>query len=261
MNKKMYKIDITTTATLRPEILKRTLSSFRNNLFIPWIELDYQLVINVDPVGAKESYPDENKDRLYKIAKICKIYFDDRVVFNSPPKAHFARAFKWTWDHTRPDADFIFHLEDDWELLRPVDIFRMISIFTKYKYLNILRLNAFPSKELTTKNWNLMFDWNGDFFEVSPSLKGTIGFCGHPSLIDGHFVRMARLWLDGEKNPEKQMKGHHPILGAILKKGDIGIFSQPNSPPLIGDIGRDWMVKNKLRKRGNKAFFTEWEQK
>jgi hypothetical protein len=39
-----------------------------------------------------------------------------------------------------------------------------------------------------------------------------------------------------------------------------GVYAKPNDPPAILDIGRKWMVENKLRKRGNKAWFTQWEE-
>ena len=42
------KIDITTTAIIRPEILRMTLHTFRKNLLH---EFDARLIINVDPIG------------------------------------------------------------------------------------------------------------------------------------------------------------------------------------------------------------------
>ena len=46
------KIDITTSATIRPGLLHTTLSSFRDNLLNT--NHDYRLIINVDPAGEKD---------------------------------------------------------------------------------------------------------------------------------------------------------------------------------------------------------------
>ncbi len=253
------KIDITTTATYRPELLEKTFNSFWRFIFSRYPENNYRLVINIDPVGREELYPGQIEDISFRMLEFCRSYFDD-VYVNFPKVANFAKAFKWCWDNVRVDADYVFHIEDDWELLRPVNFSRMLFLFRKYPELIILRLNAFASSELTTKNWNLLLPWNGDFFEVSSSLKGTIGFCGHPSLIDADFIRGARVYLDGIHNPEKEMKGHHPYYGPLFRSCQLGVFSEQNSPPLIKDLGRRWMMDNHYKKKGNKAFFVEWER-
>jgi len=255
----MLKIDITTTATLRPELLEKTLDSFWENLFQNHTEIDFRLVINIDPIGQVESYPGCMQTIYTHMCNYCFSIFPNSLI-NFPEKANFAKAFKWCWGNVRPDADFVFHLEDDWQLLRQVDLTQMIFLTEKYPRLIILRLNAFTSKECTTKNWNLLLNWNGDFFEVSQSLKGTVGFCGHPSLINAGFVRGAAKYLDGIHNPEKVMKGRHPHFGPILHSAELGVFSEQNSLQQIKDLGRKWMIRNNYRKWGSKAFFTEWRK-
>jgi hypothetical protein len=39
-----------------------------------------------------------------------------------------------------------------------------------------------------------------------------------------------------------------------------GVYAKPNQPNVIADLGRKWMVEHRLRKKGNKAWFLEWEK-
>lgn len=245
------KIDITMTATPRPEVVEKTLQSFKDNLFNSAPELDYRLVVNIDPIPGFY-------DRIEETKEICKRFFPTFSIRSLHTDPNFAVAFKWAWDNIRPDTQFIFHLEDDWELLRPVNLLEMLELFIRFQNLIILRLNAFPSKELHTKNWNLLLPWNGSFFEVTRENRGTVGVCGHPSLIDAKFVRYARKFLNGKSNPEKALKSSTRELRSLFEIAQIGVYSEQNSPPLIKDIGREWRIASKIHKKGPAAFFTEW---
>lgn len=242
-------IDITITATRRAEILSRTLASFKKNLFqgAPALAL---AIINIDPVGP---------DPIPGLARAAARKFFPAVLARAPRQASFPKAFKWVWSQTT--SDFVFHLEDDWELLRPIDLDRMIEVMDHNPDLAILRLPWKRTDADSMKNWKYFFPWNGEFFECPEHLKREIGFCGHPSLIRGEFVRNAARLLDDTKNPEKQF--HHGA-EALLREVDkwrYGVFAEPNEPPAIRDIGREWMIENGWQKAGNKAHFTSWERK
>ena len=97
-------------------------------------------------------------------------------------------------------------------------------------------------------------------FECPKSHVGSVGWCGHPSLNNGMFVEAVSPHFDITKNTEKQIKGHHAEIGPILEAWKFGCYIEPNSDPDICDIGRQWMVDNKLKKKGkNKEWFTVWE--
>jgi hypothetical protein len=99
-------IDITMTATRRPAILLKTLDSFFSGCFNP-IANRCRIIINVDPAG--EDIPS------YEMSKIVEIYCQ-KYSISMPMTASFSKAFKWCWTQTQ--APWIFHLEDDWELLK-----------------------------------------------------------------------------------------------------------------------------------------------
>lgn len=242
----MNKIQILTTATRRPEILERTLSSFRKYMFTGKEEL----IINIDPVGL---------DHICRsaIIEMCSKYFKV-TKYNLPDKASFPKAFKWLW--TNFDGGYGFYLEEDWELLRLVNLNQMIGVMNEYQNLAILRLPFKPVDSIAAKNWKYWFPWNGHYFECPKELRLEIGFCGHPSLIRGEFIKNCASLIDTSRNPEKQFHhGNRPLLNEQCK-WDFGVFSEQNKPAVVKDIGREWMVKNGYRKKENKSYFVEWEK-
>jgi len=243
------KIDVCTTATYRPELLERTFCSFKENLFLD--EHEYRLVINVDPVGS-----DTKKE--VQVIRVCDKYFRF-VKANFPKQPHFGHAFVWCWQNV--ETPIVFHLEEDWELMQKVDVNHMLQMFTKYPTLASLRLNMFKSVDGVTKNWSHFHKHNGDFFPIPPEEKGLLGWCGHPGFTTLHFIKTVIPHINPERNPEKQIKGHNSNFGHLFRDHEFGVYSPPNSPPVVRDIGRRWMVENGYAKKGkNKAIFTVWRK-
>lgn len=241
-------IDITMTACKRLELIKKTISSFFDN-FIGLAAEDLRLIINIDPVG--------KFDHLSKYIEFLSKYFDN-MTLNMPSKYSFPTAFKWVWEQT--DAPYILHLEDDWEMAEEVSLHEMLALLKKYDDLMILRLPAFKSTKEHMKNWNKFYPWNGEFFECPENEKGGLAFCGHPSLIKKKFVHFVTPRLDPNRNPEKQIKGRNPAFVNFIPRYRYGVYAKQNSPAVIKDIGRKWMVENGFKKKDSKAFFTEWER-
>lgn len=242
-------IDITITATLRPEILFRTLHSFYDRCFQP-IAKECRVIINVDPVGH------QNVDAKSMLNIVSSFFPHYKIFF--PLEASFPKAFVWCWKNTT--APWIFHLEEDWELLQNVDIEEMIRTMNKFPQLALLRLPYNRSEAKTQKNWSHFYQWNGHFYECPTERKLELGFCGHPSLIRSNFVRRTWPHIDDRHNPEKQFHhGHANILLTVLDH-EFGNWGKPGDGPYIRDIGRQWMVENGFAKKGNKSHFTEWEK-
>lgn len=241
-------IDITMTACRRPEILNRTLASFFGNL-VGLAEADLRLIINIDPVGREVAAHD--------CIKVCERYFSNMVI-RTPDRPSFPKAFRWVWQQV--EAPMVLHLEDDWEMVREASLEDMVRLFARDPFLMIMRLAAFRSEGETMKNWNKFFSWNGEYYEPPEEEKGLLAFCGHPSLIRKSFIEYVAPRLDPEKNPEKQIKGKNGKIGSFLLNFKYGVFSQPDTGPIVRDIGRQWMVQNGFQKKGPKAWFTEWEK-
>lgn len=240
-------LDITMTACNRPEILERTLSSFHENMNLKNVKC--RLVVNVDKVGTDAP--------LKETIEICLNYFRD-TKFNFPEIPSFPKAFKWAWSQV--EAPYVLHLEDDWELLRPISLHEIIELLDKYEDLALLRLPAFIATENTMKNWNKFFPWNGEFFECPKEIVGGLGFCGHPSIIKNKFVKHIAQFIDTKRNPEKQIKGRNGLLKDFLTSFRYGVYGKPNSPPIIRDLGRKWMIEKGWGKEGSKAWFVRWKK-
>jgi hypothetical protein len=217
-------------------------------MFAPIID-QCRLIINIDPIG--------DNIASYELCDIAQGYFS-RVTMNLPMQSNFPKAFLWTW--AQSSAPWVFHLEDDWELLAPVDPMAMITTMGGRPILASMRLPFFNAAATTMKNWNLWFPWNGEYFECPDHHRQAAGFCGHPSLLRGEFVRRCTPLIDVKLNPEKQFHGDNLALVMEGLNWDYGVWGQPNSPKILADIGAEWKIQNKFQKAGSKAFFTQWEK-
>lgn len=246
-------IDLLIVATRRPEILERTLNSFTRNLFR---NFPVRIIINIDPVG-----PGSSMDVL----KVAESYFKVKRV-NFPVVAGFPAAFKWVWEQA--DADICFWLEDDWELVRPISLTDMIEVLFYTPRLAALRLNWKHTGKHLMKNWKFKFLWEpiqvtsgwSGFFECPAGDRQEVGFCGHPSLIRGEYIRKCGKLIDINLNPEKQFhRGNEKLIKEVLK-WRYGVYGGREQPHSIIDIGREWMIQNGFRKAENKAWFCTWNE-
>ena len=227
-------VDIVTTATIRPGLLNVTLNSFCTHMLTD--KKRYRLVINVDPIG-------RDGVKVGKVLKVAKNYFND-IVYNFPKSPSFTKAVIWCWQNTK--ADYVFHLEDDWRLVRKVNIDDMISILDRFQSLVSLRLNKFRTPR--SKTGKLY----GFVYHKKLSLN--------PTLFKGKFVRDVSKLMTCDQNPEKQLrvgKGKHPK-GKYLKDLTHGIYSKSSRRRIVVDIGRLWMQNSKYTK---KTGFMQWEIK
>lgn len=240
------RIDVLIPSTKRPSVLLATLGSFYKNMLRGH---DCRVWINVDPVGLEHI---SQRDMIGCVRIYMKVE-GSRI----PSEAGFGHAFRWLW--TQPVGDFVLYLEDDWALDVPVDLNRMAHIMRDELDLAVLRLPFKPTGAESSKNWRFFYPWNGRYFECPREHRLEVGFCGHPSLIRGEFIRRCGKWIDPEKNPEKQFHyGRSELLDEVVR-WRYGVFGAQNQPAAVRDIGRRWMIENGLSKAGNKSFFTQWE--
>jgi len=245
-------IEILIPTCLRPEVLDRTLDSFRRFLFTdPVLDIiPVGIHLNVDPVGPCPR-PREVKETVQR-------HFPRLLSWRFADEPSFPVAFASLWQ-AASGHNPVFYLEDDWELLRPVDLAHMLAILEMNPDLAGLRLPWKPTEAARMKNWRYFFPWNGEFFACPADLRRAVGFCGHPGLFRGEFVARCAPHLDTTRNPEKQFHHGSPALMAEVDRWQFGVFARPNELPAIRDIGRAWMVEHGFRKAGSKAHFTHWE--
>jgi len=226
----MIQMDFTTTAMTRPEILETTLESFSKNLEDINLK-DCRLVINIDPLppGIKRKY----------VINVAEKYFK-KVEYNLPTVANFTAAVNWIWKTA--NTEYIFHLEDDWELLEPVSMNTIIEYFRRNRKLLQVILRAYRYNYATCA--------------LSPSIIHKKMY----SAIGGN--------LNPVINPEAQLRGkrfgiHMPIRerGKASPAGKIIVYPENRKGVILKDLGRSWINRTKYKKtgEGKKARFITWE--
>ena len=253
----MEYFDITMTATLRPELIQRTVQSFHENLWGYWLDFA-RIYVNVDEAGCEEE--DECLVKYMRIVEYLTGFFGkERVTFNYK-KPHFPSAWFWCVNQTK--SRLVFHLEEDWELNYPVSFERMWGIFYRYPKLKHLRLSIFKSSDKSIKMWQRFFAlWNGEFFQIEEKAVGPVGVCGHPSLNDGEWLRAAAAKMSPDRNPEKQFHYNSPeFMKEFVLENDFGLYQPQNKHPALKEIGRQWMKDHGYKKAGgvNCEWFTHW---
>ena len=250
------KIAITTTAIVRPDIIKKTFESFRF-FFGGRKNKNNHLFINIDNIGGE-------KGDINRIISTCYDYFSFVNINFEKNKPNFSKAFKWCWDQVDETFDYVFNLEDDWVLTnKKLQIKKLVDIMEKNKDLASLRLSYKSTSGLKIKQWNQYFPYtNQGIYECPKHLIKNCGFCGHPSLLNAKFVRSVSHLIDTNLNPEKQFHAlNNRIVDEVLKwRWGVYTMSMNEKKPLIEDIGRDWIKKSGFKKKGIKAFFTEYEK-
>ena len=234
-------IDITTTATLRPQLLDRTYNSFKKKLFKD--KHNYRAIINIDPIGSKCT--------AKEVVNVAKKYFKT-VIYNVPREPSFPNAWKWTW--MQVEADYVFHLEEDWLLTREVDIDHMLKIMRTYKTIAALRMAKMDIRNLFFFSSKYK---QKDGFLLAMNKKKSFG--GNPQLIKGDFVKATRDLMISERNPEKQFRAGNPVMFEILMAWDYAVYGKLGDRMLVEDIGRTWRRRNRFEKEGG-AGFLKWKK-
>lgn len=203
-------ISFTTTSLNRPEILEKTFSSFTNNIK----DIDFkqcQLFINIDPI------PNDQRENCIEI---CKKFFGECFI-NLPDSPNFTKALNWCWK--KANTDWIFHLEDDWLLLKEINLVDLIKKFENKKHIH---LRAYKNHPYATTS-------------LSPSL-----------IRKDHYKSMVDKF-DLNRNPEHQIQLNQVV---IINKNDMCATSEV----IVKDIGREWLENNKMKKPNNKDKFTSY---
>ena len=215
-------ISFTTTAMPRPEILERTYSSFTSKI----INIDFKmtkLYINIDP------FPDNQVNNIRdQCIDVAKKYFGD-VISNKPDKPGFCQAVKWVW--SQPSSEYIFHLEDDWELEATIDINKLVSLYKECMPQVVIR----------------------------PWRSSMCSFYLSPHIMRKKIYQWIASKLDISKNPEEYIRR---LLIAYRPMGvrPFGVpFPRDRSRVIVKDLGRNWL-KDKNYVRGD-ANFVEWQTK
>ena len=243
------KIDITMTAVLRPAILSETLVNIKKHV-CKGEEDRYRLIINVDPIG-------EDVDPM-KVIKTANKNFKN-VLYNIAEKPSFPHAVKWVWSQV--EASYVFHWEDDVNILHDIDVDDMISILNKYKDLSSLRLyKAVTPNKQSFPTFATTWKYYPEGFYIANDWKKQFGL--NPILIKSAFVNEAVTRMVDHTNPEKQFRYSQKYMRPLIRKWKYGLYTKPGFPRMIdGRKGQKWKNQMGVDKPGGGKTFTEWVKK
>lgn len=243
-------IDIATTATLRPELYRRTIESFR-----PLFEQhpSWRLVLHVDDAGEEGTL----KDMMAVAATIPGLSCESRLQCSTPPDFRMA----WRWCVAQLRSEYVLWLEDDWELLRHVDLAEMVALMDEHQDLATLRLPRWAANEDGTfRQWNKrrLNGWNGQFCEIPKDSLHNCGYSNNPCLTRREFLQPVLPHLTDDYCPEKQLAGFNGVCLGWLYRWRFGVYQKPGEGVAVADIGETWRKARRLGK-GDKMRFSTWE--
>lgn len=230
----MIPLTFTMTACRRPEILWRTLVSFRANLCgVDWEQS--RIFINIDPIPGDDS--DATAD---VILSMIDRNFGECHRYCLAIEPNFAAALKWCWTEATTGNqqlatdNSIFHLEDDWELLEPIEIASLIELLDVDSALD-------PALSCVNLRHRSDFPAEMDKLFLAPGLWRT----------DAIATLAQRL--NQTENPEVQL---HAMGGFKSRR-----FPAEQDRIVLKDLGRDWLAAHGLRRNAPDPCdpaFTHW---
>lgn len=113
-------IDISMTATLRPEIHEKVIESLDKHLKT---QHDIRLVINIDKKGRSDVTQQNVLDRFKKVKWISEIKS------NLPKNPKFFNALTWVWENSV--TNYVLQWEDDWVLHKDLYLDDFLYIMKK----------------------------------------------------------------------------------------------------------------------------------
>jgi len=245
-------IDITITATIRPILLKRTLTSFFKNCFNDFsirnkLKNKIHIIINVDPIG-------ENRYSQKHMYDICK-RFSDNVTYNAPKKPNFAKAVIWCWKQCK--NKYVFHLEDDWILNDRINLENLISMIQNRDVAAVRLYKRDYPKKPPYMMFDCEYTYENNLFIATDSSNQ---FGLNPVLIDRKFIDTALILMTGDLNPEKQFRVSNKKMKQFVLAHKYAIYGKPGMKALVSDIGLSWRKQRNIEKPKG-ATFINWKVK
>ncbi|KQU75264.1 hypothetical protein ACFFTN_22340 [Aminobacter aganoensis] len=208
-------IDLTMTATRRPDLVAITLASFQQKLFDRFPVRTFFL--NIDPIWGSE----EDGNRVEEIARS---YFT--TVVRRPAEASYGGAVKWLWQ--QPETEWFLHLEDDWILSHKISLKRL------------RKQMAEPNVgQIAICNWSRL-----GRRKITPRIG--VG----PLFASRALASIASEHMNPDLDPDKQfMNGTNTALADASSSYRAVYFGGPFTRRTAIDIGRDWRDKRGIEKQ------------
>ncbi|MHA2023952.1 MAG: hypothetical protein ACTSWQ_09860 [Candidatus Thorarchaeota archaeon] len=258
MGGRKRRIDVLMTAVIRPDLLCKILTTFRENLFR---EKDrYRLVINIDPVG-------DRRYTAYDVLAVAKEFFDD-ITYNiveDLQKADVTKAARWCFEHAI--NDFCFWLEDDWKMIEVANIDKLIAILQRHKNLASIDLNRNTTKAALVRSMCSSEEWVEEYHKkeiLKQAFRRGYAFVPRiafgPTLIKREFVEEFLPLYKDNANAELQLRyPSEDEMKECVSAWRYATYVGSGFKLMVEDAGRNWRQNRGWYKvMGSNHHFT-WE--
>ena len=225
------KLEFTTTACLRPELLEKTYESLSNVIIDVDLLKEGVLYINIDPV------PNVSESLIQKVIKVARSYFNKVYHRIGQTGGNFSCASSWVL--SQPKGDYFFNVEDDW-------LFRNGTICIQ-DYINEIKNN--PKK-------NILQCVVGKSKKDRSIRQNRVHF--PPSLFQTKIIQsyLKKYPIPNDTNPEKWIEE----IKTVKKLVDYNITYLGGVK--CSDIGYSWRKARGIEKKSEDGFevnFTQWD--
>lgn len=219
------KLEVATTACVRPELLKKTYSSLNEVLVDIHLPDDGVLYINIDPV------PKSSEEAIERELEVARTYFSEVHYNIGVDGGNFSRAANWAL--LQPEMDYFFFCEDDWEF-----------------YEGQISVNEYITKMEEDERDNMLQC-------VTKDNGGGNRAHFPPSLFNNNVLKPM---LEDRPIPDK--KDPEQWLIELKRKFAYEYNVTSHDGVKRRDIGRDWAEERNIRRdftRKKTGFFYQWD--
>ena len=240
-----FMIDVAMTASIRPDVIIRTLESIGTNITYRPL----RLIVDISHVGEVHKY---SQDYCIEVIKNCCTQYGIDLVYRKLPLSLQAEALKWTW--SKADTDFVLQWEDDWVLLQKIDITVLMQLMNKHQF-GMLYFDRYKKSVVDYPGYKGVFNklTNNTYVRIKGKSLG-----GPPALLKKEYIKAVLPLIKDEVcldtiSPTKEVQ-------EVLKNWSIGVYYHTKGN-LVKDIGKEWKERNNLIMRKNTKVGVQWIKK
>jgi hypothetical protein len=219
-------------AALRPSVIQRTLESFRRNVRY---SKKFRIVAAVAPPPIGE--PGVSQD----IVKSLLSSFYPLKALTEGTESH-SDCQIWIWKHC--EGEFFLQWEDDWELLKPLDLDLMVEIMVRRKDLAYINFDRKEKSLFVYKSYVKSFERleRGLFSRVRGKSLG-----GPPAIVRNSYAARAADFMKSNEAPDRTSRSKE--VQDFLRSYMIGHYiGGDEKGGIVRDIGTVWRQSMGLRK-------------
>ena len=242
-------IDVTITGSGRWKYLKRTIESFTQNVscserfrFLVTDDAGYHCESN----GTRKAIVDSGVFDAWHFTK----------------RQDYSECIAWLYANLK--SEFFFHLQDDWEFLKPVNLDPLIALMRHHRSINHIKFNKRKTRAtLKPEAWNHLgkLPKRNTVIDGIP-LVAYPYWAMHPSLNRTSFVHRFKVPRSGQKEYDRAFKPSRwerywlqTLFVGVDRKNPkdscrkVGtyIYGKIGSPPYILHIGEDRALNRRTR--------------